>query len=320
MKCSPKGSQVALFTDQEVRRDYLQSKQWVEQHMRIKVHLTGFACAYEHIGARPKNNDPDRKPLQGRDQGSLYSQQKHAIADAVEWIRLNSKYKPRIFVATTPGFLPLAKESKAVSAFVHNLRNGYGMNNYTWVREYTKKGFPHFHFVADIDEFDPVKMSLAWSKHFGSDAKNSIRCGTKPDKHGKRNFWIKNSRMCWYLTKYIGKGLGDFEKVEGVRRPRTFAISQEARIKSEPVLYHSYLTENYTGLRDRSFELPSEAIAEYIDNDLPLPPSHINPRHFSWRWTGHGQTHIGFLKDSHRKISEERPKNTVSILENVSQK
>jgi hypothetical protein len=301
MNGKKKGSQAALFSDQDVRRDYFKSSQWVEQHVKIKVHLTGFACAYEHDGIT-RTRAPGREPLKGRDQGSLHSQQKHAIANACEWIRLNARFKPRIMVATTPGFLSLANEADYISKLVHNLKNGYGMENYVWVRELTKKGFPHFHFVADMDEFDPVQLSLSWSRYFGSNAKNSIRLGTKPDVRGKRNYWIKNQRMCWYLTKYIGKSLGGFEKIKGVRRPRTFAISQEAAKLSQPVIYNSFLAQNFSGFRDRKFEISNEDLERLIDHPGGLPSLHLNPRTFSWRWTGHGQTFIGFLKDSHREV------------------
>jgi hypothetical protein len=291
------GKQKALFNDAEVRRDYLKSKQWCEQHMRIKVHITGFACAYEHIGGAHHKRDPDRQAIAGRYQGSLYSQQKHAIADAVEWIRRNSKYKPRIFVATTPGFLDHAKEGKFISQLVHNLKNGYGMENYVWVRELTENGYPHFHFVADIDKINPVDISVYWSSLFGSGARNSIRFGSKPDAKGRRLFWIKNPRMCWYLTKYIGKSIGDAERSGNKKSFRTFAISQEARKKSQPVVYHSYAVEHYGGFRSREFTLPLDTVEELLTiHENSLPPTSLNPRLFSWRWTGHGQTFIGFRK------------------------
>jgi hypothetical protein len=293
MQSSKKGSQVALFTDEQVRRDYFKSKQWVESHMRLKVHLTGFACAYEHIGgARPKN--PDQKPIPGRWQGSLFNQQKHAIADAVEWIRLNSRYKPRIFVCTSPGFVDHAKEGKLISTFVENFKKTYGMQDYVWVRELTKNGYPHFHFVADVDNFNAVAASKYWSGLFGEENKNSIRCGTAPDKNGRRNFWIKSQRMCWYLTKYIGKSIGEAEK--GQRKKfRTFAISQNAREKSQPLLYHSQIVQHHDGRHNRIFTLNDEQ----IEPDLPYT---INPNSFGWKWTGHGQTYIGF-----KKIRSEEP-------------
>jgi hypothetical protein len=303
MQSSKKGSQIALFTDSDVRRDYFKSKQWVDSHMRLKVHLTGFACAYEAFeGSRPK--DPNRKPLEGRYQGSLHNQQKHAIADAVEWIRINSKYKPRIFVCTTPGFLDHAKEGKLISQFVHNFKKTYGMQNYVWVRELTQNGYPHFHFVADVDKFDPVAASLYWSGLFGVEGKNgrySIRCGTKPDKYGRRNFWIKSQRMCWYLTKYIGKSIGDAERSQR-RKFRTFAISQEARERSQPLLYQSRIAELYDGRHTREFTLcdeQTEYIAENFETLKHIPPTIIDPKSFGWKWTGHGQTYIGFKKQNY---------------------
>lgn len=290
MRSSKKGSQIALFTDREVRRDYFKSKQWVESHMRLKVHLTGFACAYEHFGgARPRH--PDRQPLKGRWQGSLYNQQKHAIADAVEWIRINSKYKPRIFVLTTPGFLDHAKEGKLISDFVKNFKETYDMQDYVWVRELTENGYPHYHFVADVPKFPPVKASEYWSGLFGSTAKNSIRCGTAPNKNGVRNYWVKSQRMCWYLCKYIGKSLGDAEKSQR-KKFRTFAISQRARKESQPLVYHSRIVEHYNGTHNREFFLNDDQVG-------PGLPYLIDPKKFGWKWTGHGQTYIGFQKPNY---------------------
>jgi hypothetical protein len=289
MASTPKARQVALFSDQEVRRDYLKSKQWVEQHMRIKVHRTGFAVAYE--ANIPKKREPSREPLKGRYQGSLFNQQKHKIADAVDWIRTNSKYKPRIFVATTPGYLDHPAEGKFIQKLVHNLKNGYGMENYVWVRELTAHGYPHWHFVADVPQFDPVDLSLYWSGLFDSTARNSIRCGTKPGKDGKRRFWVTSQRMSWYLTKYLGKSIGDCEKPRQGQRSafRTFGISQEAGKASEPLVYHSRACELYNGTHQREFFLNDDQIEEGL-------PATVDPSLFSWRWTGHGQTYCGILK------------------------
>lgn len=251
--------------------------------MQIKVHLTGLAVAYDGT-ARPKK--PDSVPNPGRYQGSLYSQQKHAIANSIEWMRLNATYKPRIFVATTPGFLDHSQEGKFIQKLTHNLRNGYDMQHYCWVREFTGNGYPHFHFVADVDKFDPVKLSLYWSSLFDSDAKNSIRVGTRPNKFGKRKYWIDNPRMAWYMSKYIGKSMGDSES--GVKtRFRTFAISQEARKASEPLLYQGKLYNGYNGLIQRSFELHPDQ----VDEGQKMT---VNPHEFDWKWTGHNNTFVGF--------------------------
>ncbi len=256
-----------------------------------------MAVAYEPISTRQSEQ---RTQTTGRPQGSLYSQQKKKIADATEWIRRNSTYKPRIFVATSPGFVDHASEASLVSRLVHNLRNGYGCKNYLWVREFTSQGFPHFHFIADIDQFDPVSLSLYWSGLFGSDAKNSIRLGTAPRKNGKRDFWVKSERQAWYLTKYLGKSIADCEKgaIKGKRSFRTFAISQEAAKASEPLIYEARITKLFTGLHQRTFELQDDFIE-------PGVPYLFNTKSKSWKWTGHGQTYIGRPKEWANRMQKE---------------
>lgn len=272
--------------------------------MIIKAHITGFAVAYEPLRIAHTKTD---KP--GRYQGSLYNQQKHAIADAVEWMRLNAVYKPRIFVATSPGFVDPLAESKPIQELTHNLRNGYNCKNYVWVREHTGNGFPHWHFIADMPEFDPVKLSLFWSGLFGQAAKNSIRLGTRPDKHGRRHYWIKNSKMAWYMSKYIGKDLQvDQETGELLtsKRPyRTFAISQEAKKLSAPVLYQAEIKALYTGRNERVF------LSDDFDAVSRGAPGQINPKLYSWKWTGHGQTYVGIKKklsqsEKHREVIDNR--------------
>jgi hypothetical protein len=255
--------------------------------MIIKSHLCGIAVAYEPKTLR-KNNEP--KQTTSRYQGSLYSQQKKAIANATEWIRQNALYKPRIFVATSPGFLNHANEANFISKLCHNLRNGYDCKHYVWVREYTGNGYPHFHFVADIDNFDAVRLSLTWSGYFGETAKNSIRLGTRPNKQGKRKFWLSSSRQCWYLTKYLGKSIGQPEKGALKNKPvRTFGISQIARKESEPLIYEAKITKLFTGLHSRQFEL----IPDQIDEGIPIV---FNTASKHWKWTGHGQTYVGTPK------------------------
>lgn len=263
-----------------------------QSQMHIKVHITGFACAYEEFGSGAHKGDP--KP--SRPQGSLYNQQKHAIADSIEWIRCNAEYKPRIFVATTPGYIEAAKEGSYIKRLTANLRNGYGMKEYVWVRELTKKGFPHFHFVADIPKFDAVQLSTYWSGLFGVQAKNSIRLGTRPNKYGKRTYWITGPKMAWYMSKYIGKDV-DTNREQGTRRPyRTFAISETARKESQPLVYDSFIIENYRGLKDRLFNLSERHLEDIAETPEKMPPTSVNPHNYSWRWTGHGQTYVGFVR------------------------
>lgn len=255
--------------------------------MRIKLHITGYAVAYDNEAR--KTTRKGLPPLPTRPQGSLYSQQKHAIADGIEYMRTHAKHKPRIFLLTTPGFVDHSQEGKKLSKFLTNFRNNYGLLDYVWVREFTQIGLPHYHFVADVPEFDPVAASLYWSGLHNVQAKNSIRLGTKPNKARRRKFWIENDRMSWYMSKYIGKSVGECEKNAIRKNFRTFAISQELRVKSQPILYNEEIHHTYKGLHLRTFYLDNEYIEEGAQTVF-------NPHGYDWKWTGHGNCYTGFPK------------------------
>lgn len=245
--------------------------------MNIKVHLSGVAIAYENYGAIKRTDNPFPA---GRPQGSLYSQQKRAIADAVEWMRLYGTNKPLFFVATSPGFIDPRLHSGKISKFTHNLRNNYGLKDYVWVRELTKNGCPHYHFVADMPTFpDPVAISRYWSGLFGSDAKNSIRLGSKPNKEGVRKFFVDDVRASRYVSKYIGKGVDDGEEQKFYR---SFAISERARMMSKPVVYEaSYyfadrLHNNYPG----QVVAVKQFVVRHFENELG---ERIEPERYRWK-------------------------------------
>lgn len=213
--------------------------------MILKSHLCGVAVTFDRFDAddirEPETYgsqtvNPYESLKNGRPQGSLYSQQKRKIADACEYMRLNAVHKPLIFVATSPGYTDQASEGKLIQKFTHNLRNGYDCKNYVWVREFTQAGFPHFHFVADMPNVSPIALSLYWSGLFGSDAVNSIRLGTNYH-NGKRTYYLTSKQQAWYLTKYLGKAIGNCEQgaVKGKRSFRTFAVSQSLSKLSEPI-------------------------------------------------------------------------------------
>lgn len=214
----------------------------------IKRHLCGIHVAYEPSGG----GGGISLKVPGRAQGSLYSQQKKQIADAVAYLQGKARRdcKPLVFVATSPGFIDRANEPRFISKLVSNLRNGYGMENYIWVREFTGNGFPHFHFVASIPlpkkpfvvqgtelPFNPVKLSLYWSGLFGTDAKNSIRVGSKPNKHGKRMLYLsRNRRKAWYLAKYIGKSRSD-DEVRSRAKLKAFSMDEQTSAAIVPQLF-----------------------------------------------------------------------------------
>lgn len=188
--------------------------------MIAKLHLSGEAIVYEEKSKeRPSRWISNEQPI-GRIQGSLYSQQKRAICDASELIRLRNKGNPNrcalILTLTSPGYTSQADEPLFVSAFFENMKKNYGLKDYLWVREYTKAGFPHFHVIADwyrakyFFDIDPGKsrnriamLSLYWSSLFGSASYNSIWLGGYW--YDKRIYELRTQAQCRYLTKYMGK-------------------------------------------------------------------------------------------------------------------
>jgi len=270
----------------------------------LKSHLCGIAVAYNTEEDYPGDKGGRRSPFineslkNGRPQGSLYSQQKRKIADACEYMRLNAKHKPIIFVATSPGFTNHANEKQIISKLTHNLRNGYDCNNYVWVREFTQAGFPHFHFVADMPDFDCVDLSRYWSGLFGVNASNSIRLGTAP-KNGKRQFYLKGKRMSWYLTKYLGKSIGAAElgALKFKREFRTFAVSQELAKASQPQFFQSMdrtFVEKSKGQTIKKKTVVREwvnADTEEIYSDEKLLSG------WNWKYTGFANTFKGYPKE-----------------------
>lgn len=190
--------------------------------MIAKLHLCGEAIVYEEKAKdKAKRWTNTEQPI-GRVQGSLYSQQRRAICDASEYLRHSTKGNPNrcalILTLTSPGFTPQADEPRFISRFIENMRKNYGLKDYLWVREYTKAGYPHFHFVADwyrakyFFDSEPgssrnriALLSLYWSNLFGSTSDHSIWLGGYWQ--GKRIYELRTQAQCRYLTKYLGKSI-----------------------------------------------------------------------------------------------------------------
>lgn len=277
--------------------------------MILKSHLCGIAVAFDRY-ERNENPEQDeinklRRSLKNgednnRPQGSLYSWQKRKIADACEYMRIKPVHKPIIFVATSPGFTDLASERSLIKSFTHNLRNGYGCKNYVWVREFTGAGFPHFHFVADMPDMDVVTLSLYWSSLFNSDAKNSIRLGSKPDKHGRRSYYLTGKRHAWYLTTYLSKSIGQSERgaLEGKRSFRTFAVSRELAKLSQPTEFKAKMVR----VGERQI-LTANGMEPFYQDERRwqnctsfLTEEEVKAK-WKWQYTGFANTHKGFPRD-----------------------
>lgn len=296
--------------------------------MILKSHLCGVAVTFvrfdaddimepETYGSQTVN--PYNESLKnGRPQGSLYSQQKRKIADACEYMRLNHVHKPLIFVATSPGYTDQASEGKLIQKFTHNLRNGYDCKNYVWVREFTQAGFPHFHFVADMPNVSPIALSLYWSGLFGSDAVNSIRLGTNY-RNGKRTFYLTSKQQAWYLTKYLGKAIGNCEQgaVKGKRSFRTFAVSQSLAKLSAPTEFKGRMERS--GKVFQAFTVSGKTQPIYEEQRIWqnctsfLTDEQVRDK-WNWRYTGFANTFKGFPK--HWKLKKvEKPKPIINDID-----
>jgi len=238
----------------------------------VYEHLCGSAIVLEKRGKDGlKNGVPglDVHPagilppggvlFSGRPQGSLINYQKRQIQNAIHWMANFPYYGrdryglgPLVFVCTTsPSWGPSIFAPK-ISQFVHNLKSGYGIKNFVWVREFTKVGLPHYHFIADAPSIrSPVGLSRYWSSLFGGSSPNCIRLGSKPDRNGKRTFRVNKSkaaRMARYVSKYLGKQFEAGEEKQAAQslaesmgvtvKGRKFGISYEVARNARPVIYH----------------------------------------------------------------------------------
>lgn len=200
--------------------------------MKTKLHLSGVAIAFDpHVNKVKKYPGLAQfEPAPGREQGSLYSQQKRAIADACAHLMQTTREKPGrcalILTLTSPGFTSKADEPRFISKFFDNARKTHDCGQYVWVREYTKAGYPHFHLVADWWTRDHwftcdlrncshnsrrcarpiVAISRHWSALFGSHSLHSVWLGGYW--YGRRIYHLRSERQCRYLTKYMGKDFG----------------------------------------------------------------------------------------------------------------
>lgn len=237
-----------------------------------------------------------------------------------------------IFCLTSPGHISMAQTPRFISRFIDNMKTNYNMENYVWVRELTKRGYPHFHFIAHWNKpqwfFDCSacgammkdkectecycttsrinKLSLYWSSLFGENSVNSIRLGSYHPKTKKRSYYVTHRKQCSYLGKYIGKNIGEsldylaeagFPQTKYRKTVRTFGMSSDVAMFSEPQLFESqmYRTDSRTVMKADGtlVEIPTMN-RTFISECGQLDEDDL--KRYNWKWTGHGQTFIGWEK------------------------
>jgi len=163
---------------------------WVEPIPMASVNLCGVIVLWQDYSLLPRAKESLTKYPEGN---SRNGRQKRQIANAVEWIRLNAVYKPLVFTLTIPVNTDYKTQNKNVSLFFENFRKNYECIEYVWVREYQRKGRPHYHAVCDVEKFDVKKVNNYWSGLWDSDATNSLRLNRVQNR-----FVGDSSRLCWY--------------------------------------------------------------------------------------------------------------------------
>lgn len=249
-----------------------------------------------------------------------------------------------IFCLTSPGFTSLANTPKFISYFIENMRTNYGMGDYVWVREHTKRGFPHFHFIAHwnnpqwffacskcggkmrgkectecYNNMSRVnRISLYWSRLFDCDSLNSVRLGSYQNKK-RTSFYVVSSRQCRYLTKYIGKNIGEsfdylgeagFPSVKYRKCIQSFRMSERLAEYSQPMLWKSdYIPTGKRTIKVNRVDKANYRITEEfeeiptgytrvwrsLNSDEILTDTDLGK--YDWQWTGHGQCYWGLTSD-----------------------
>lgn len=229
-------------------------------------------------------------------------------------MRIYGRRKPLIVTLTSPGFIDHANEPNFLKRFLDNLRKNYGLDHYVWVREYTKQGYPHFHFICVCDSLPAKELSGLWASYFGVEGNtNSVRLGTKPTWNGKRwirRLYVNSPRMARYLAKYIGKDVAPSETRKQVwnekknrwekgRAPRIFAVSEQLAEMTEPCRYTEGMHERFDGRHERVW-IPEENPPDWMEI------TQFNPHALRWWKVSEHSVYFGTPKHKNRREQTEK--------------
>lgn len=128
------------------------------------------------------------------------------------------------FVNTTHGNM-----NKALSNYLENLKENYGLKDYIWTTERQKNGRIHYHLIVQIVQNKINDMQRAWECALNNvcgtniTSKNSLRISTE------RGSKIQNINRCVnYIAKYIGKGRERFDT-------KAYAVTQNISKKTKVI-------------------------------------------------------------------------------------
>ena len=143
---------------------------------------------------------------------------------------LKKQYKIVFLTLTFPEKIEKGvKVNPMLNSFLTNMKKTYGMGNFLWTRENTKKGQPHFHLLADLP-YQPIqKINSAWCSAIGMYSGCAVRL---PEENN--SIVDEIDKVCRYTTKYLSKTVEGYKKPAKEYFPER-CYSTSYKIKSEPV-------------------------------------------------------------------------------------
>lgn len=136
-----------------------------------KLFLSGNFFSMPHSGIpenlQPGNLNPKKKFTLGyRSRQIFMSRCMYA-----DFVKVN---KLKTFILT---FRRQPKDpNEVLNRFITNLRKNYGLTNYAYTLELTKKRVWHYHFLVDMPFIKVKKLNGAWCKARGDYSPNALRC------------------------------------------------------------------------------------------------------------------------------------------------
>lgn len=202
--------------------------------MTFKGYSDGFAVLYqEHTGERRPNPYKYNKAKRARNHANAIQRKIFCLT------RVLKSGHACFFTATSAG-RPGKITGREIDRLCTLLRNAHGLRAYYWVKELTKAGTEHLHFVASFEpgyrmaywvgvKKGAVKLSLQWSAILEMPgAKNAVRFGWYRKK--KRFFYLSKEFGGGYCAKYLSK---PGQRVTG----RRFSCSEQLQKFTAPVSY-----------------------------------------------------------------------------------
>lgn len=178
----------------------------VEYDSRFRLYENGTVTVTSGRGRCPISDEHLEKVRSNGKRIKKYSidtrTYRKIVSSAVNLYRC--KVNNIVFLTLTfPGNITEKDANICFSKFMDNLRTNYNVENYIAVKEFTRKGVPHYHLLADYPFVDIRRINRAWCNTFPIDLPGSKNAVRLPKDHKSI---VKDLYRCIkYICKYFGK-------------------------------------------------------------------------------------------------------------------